>query len=111
MHWREWEKAIEALFRANAKRWLWIHLPRLPTKALNQRLPKNLPDYIAVGKIGSDREGWLLAIEAKTGSGEQSEGQGFFMRCILAVPGVRGGVFYPHQRAALVELIGEEIVG
>ncbi len=109
--WREWEKRVERLLRANSHRWSWWHLPRMKTKAENQRLPKDLPDYWCVGKVGSDREGRIHVVECKTGKARQTEGQRVLMRCLLAVPGVTGGVYFPHQYAELVEEIGEDVAG
>ncbi len=111
VHWREWEKRVERLLKANSSRWAWFHLPRMRTKQENQRLPKDLPDYWCVGKTGSDREGRIHVIECKTGAARQTVGQRFLLRCLLAVPGVSGGVYYPHQYAKLVEEIGEDVVG
>ncbi len=81
------------------------------TKQENQRLPKDLPDYWCVGKPGSDREGRIHVIECKTGKATQTAGQRLFLRCLLAVPGVSGGVYRPGDYARLVEEIGEDVVG
>ncbi len=102
----KWENDVHRMFYANRGLWRFFHLPRLPTKRLNQRLPADLPDWWAIGRLGTPKEGTMLVIECKTGEGKQTEGQSYFMRCLLAVPGVRGGTFWPHQRDEVQELIG-----
>jgi hypothetical protein len=104
MNWRQWEKKIAAVLRVND---FWtFHLPALPTKELNKRLPKNLPDFIALGKPGSKSQGRLLVIEAKTGRATQTAGQSMVMSAFLMVTGVEGGVYYPIDYPQLVELAG-----
>lgn len=106
---KAWEESIQKLLRVNKKRWLWIRIPTPLPKHLAKLLGKGWPDFFCVGRPGSDRQGIILIIEAKTGKGKAKPMQELWIQALLLVPGVRGGVFYPHQREELVELIGDEI--
>ncbi len=105
---RAWELDVERMLCANRRLWRFFHLPRLPTKRLNQRLPADLPDWWAVGRLGTPKEGTMLVIELKTGGGRLSAGQNDMLTCLLKIPGVQGGVYYPHERQSLLDLIGDD---
>lgn len=111
-YWKRWQETVGEILRANGYR--VIHLPQLPTKNLNQRLPAGWPDFFGWGRRGTPAWGTAIAVEAKTGSGSASEVQSEVLAALLAVPGIRGGVFYPEERSRLVELAGGndiEVVG
>lgn len=90
-----------------AGRWRFLHLPRLPTKELNKRLPKDWPDFLAVGKRGGPNHGRFIWIEAKTGSATPTDGQEE-MISLLKAARVPGGVFYPAQSRELGKFLKAE---
>lgn len=83
-----------------------FHMPRMPTKKLNQRFKAGLPDFICIGKIGGINEGKIFIAECKVGSGTQTATQKTIMTALLRVPGVCGGVFYPSDYDRLVKDAG-----
>ncbi len=107
--WRAWQTTVGKILTVNG--YAAIHLPQLPTKALNQRLPAGLPDWIGIGREGTSAFGTIIVVECKSGKATTTAKQNTMLRCLLAVPGVRGGVFYPHDRAELVKLAGGQEIG
>jgi hypothetical protein len=102
--WRVHERRIARALTANDFRW-W-HVPRMPDKQQNRRMPTDLPDFWAVGITGRANQGRYVHVEAKTGKAVQTPGQLEVWEMFSFVPCVEQFLCYPSNYHLLVEFLG-----